>query len=219
MRFIRLIGLASLTTSFGLATAQEISVPEELPFNVEDMEKFNEEDAEKVIGSLNPLENDLRGLEVAMRLHRGFLIKPEGAIFNLGVTDGAGETRLDEAFVLIETSGVEAPTLTAEQREGFEFWTYRLDPKDYARMQAGDALLQELKRVAPGQNQLTFNAQAYTCANPDPLHRNIVEPVVVRVVGLRCVVRYQKLINIKNGSINLKRLEIFNCCGRLVIIA
>lgn len=167
MRYSIFAGLLSLSACFGMAGAQEISVPEELPFNVEDLEKFDEDAAKKAIGSLNPLENDLRGLEVAIRLNQGFLIKPEGAIFNLGVTDGAGETRLDEQFVLLKTSDVEAPILTTEQREGFDFWTYRLDPKDYARMQAGDALLQELKRTAPGENQLTFNAQAITCANPD----------------------------------------------------
>ena len=34
-------------------------------------------------------------------------------------------------------------------------------------MQAGDMILQELKRSAPGETQLNFNAQAKTCANPD----------------------------------------------------
>lgn len=167
MRYSLIASLASACLCFGPAGAQDLTVPEDFPINVEDMEKFDEEAAEKAIGSLNPLENDLRGLEIAVRLHQGFLIKPEGGIFYLGVTDGSGETRLDEEFVLLETSDVDAPVLTSEAREGFDFWTYRLDPKDYPRMQAGDALLQELKRVAPGENQLRFNAQAYTCANPN----------------------------------------------------
>ena len=167
MRYSLMSGLLSLPTCYVFAGAQEISVPEDFPINVEDMEKFDEAAAEKVIGSLNPLENDLRGLEIAVRLHEGFLIKPNGAIFNLGVTDGAGVTRLDEEFVLIRTSDIEAPIFTSEQRDSFEFWTYRLDPADYGRMQAGDLILQELKRSAPGENQLTFNAQANTCANPD----------------------------------------------------
>ena len=167
MRYSLISSLIALFTCYAFAGAQEISVPEDFPINVEDMEKFDEEAAEKAIGSLNPLENDLRGLEIAIRLHEGFLIKPNGAIFNLGVTDGAGETRLDEEFVLIKTSDVEAPIFTTEAREDFKFWTYRLDPQDYARMQAGDMILQELKRSAPGENQLNFNAQAKTCANPD----------------------------------------------------
>ena len=167
MRYSMIASLVCVSLCFGAAGAQDLSPPEDFPINVEDMETFDAEQAEKVVSSLNPLENDLRGLEIAVRLHQGFLIKPEGGVFHLGVTDGSGETRLDEEFILIETSDVEAPLLTAEQREGFEFWTYRLAPEDYPRMQAGDALLQELKRLAPGQNQLKFNAQAYTCANPN----------------------------------------------------
>ncbi len=167
MRYLVFAGLILTSACFAPTDAQDNELPDDFPINIEDMKQFDEAEAEAVIGSINPLENDLRGLEVAIRLHQGFLIKPEGAVFNLGVTDRAGQSRLQEEFVLIPTDQIEFRNLTAEQRDDFRFWTYRLDPTDHPRMEAGDAVLQELKRVAPGENQLTFNAQAYTCANPN----------------------------------------------------
>ena len=167
MRYLLFAGFILISACFAPTDAQDNDIPDDFPINVEDMKQFDEADADAVIGSINPLENDLRGIEVAIRMHQGFLIKPEGSVFNLGVKDGAGETRLDEAFVLIEADDVALDNLIREQRDSFRFWTYRLDPADYPRMQAGDAVLQELKRTAPGENQLTFNAQAFTCANPD----------------------------------------------------
>ncbi|MEO1324679.1 MAG: hypothetical protein AAFV59_16930 [Pseudomonadota bacterium] len=139
----------------------------EFPIEIEGLDGMNEEKAEAILGSINPLENDLRGLEVAIRMHYGFRIKPDGAVFQLGVTDGAGETRLDEEFILTETTGITSPSLQAAAREGFYIRTYKLDAADYDRMHAGDLILQELKRTAPGENQLKFNAGAYTCADPN----------------------------------------------------
>lgn len=139
----------------------------EFPIEIEGLDGMDEEKAEAILGSINPLENDLRGLEVAIRMHYGFRIKPDGAVFQLGVTDGAGETRLDEEFILVETTDVSAPSLQAAAREGFYIRTFKLDEADYDRMRAGDLLLQELKRTAPGENQLKFNAGAYTCADPE----------------------------------------------------
>jgi len=139
----------------------------DFPVQFEAFDEMNEEKAEAIVGSINPLENDLRNLEVAVRLHNGFRVKPEGAVFELGVVDGAGETRLDETFILIETFGVTSPSLQAAAREDFAIRTFRLNEADYDRIHAGDQLLQELKRTAPGENQLKFNAGAYTCANPE----------------------------------------------------
>lgn len=139
----------------------------DLPINIEDLDDMDEETAEAIIGSINPLENDLRGLEVAIRVHQGFLIKPDGAFFMLGVIDGGGETRLDEEFIMVETTGIESESLTAQEREDFTIETFTLDTADHGRMNAADLILQELKRTSTGENQLTFNAGARTCANPD----------------------------------------------------
>ncbi len=139
----------------------------EMPITIEGIEDMTEEKAEEIIGSINPLENDLRGLEVAIRMRDGFRIKDDGAVFQLGVTDSAGETRLDEEFILVETTGVESQALTDAMSDGFYMRTYKLSETDFDRMNAGDELLQELKRTAPGENQLNFNAGAYTCAEPE----------------------------------------------------
>lgn len=146
--------------------SSSVDAASELPIRVEGMEDMNEETAEEIIGSINPLENDLRGLEVAIRQHQGFLIKEDGAFFQLGVTDGEGVVRLDEEFTLVETLGVVTPTLAEAQKDEFYLRTYRLDEADYERMQASDLILQELKRTSPGENQLKFNAGSKSCANP-----------------------------------------------------
>ena len=164
--------LALTTSLFAMACSgpsdqSQPPIPADMPIQVEGMEDMDEEKAEEIIGSINPLENDLRGLEVAVRMHEGFRIKPDGVEFELGVIDGAGETRLDETFILIETSGIDSPTLENSAREDFFIRTFTLDSADHERMRAGDLILQELKQSAPGENQLKFNAGVYTCANPD----------------------------------------------------
>lgn len=137
-----------------------------MPIRVDGMESVDEAEIETLVSSINPLENDLRGLEVAIRMHNGFLIKPDGARFELGVIDGSGDTRLDEEFTLVETADIVSETLQNATREGFYIRTYKLDEADYDRIHRSDLVLQELKRTAPGENQLKFNAGAITCANP-----------------------------------------------------
>lgn len=137
------------------------------PIQVEDAESMDEEYMEDIIGSINPLENDLRGLEVAVRMRDGFRIKADGAIFNLGVTDGSGEVRLDEEFILTETKDIESETLTGAASGGFYVRTYKLSKADYPRMHAGDLVLQQLKRDNPGENKLNFSATTRTCAEPE----------------------------------------------------
>ena len=136
------------------------------PIQVDDIESMDEEHFEKVIGSINPLENDLRGLEIATRVREGFRIKQDGATFNLGVTDGAGEIRLDEQFTLVATTGIQTETLTNAVTDGFYLRTYKLSEADHPRIHAADTLLQQLKRDHPGENKLTFNAKISTCAEP-----------------------------------------------------
>lgn len=167
----RLLPIALLLSvaSAGLVHADEPQDQPELPFEAEALENMDEDAAEAIIGSVNPLDNDLRGLELAIRLHNGFRIEPDGAIFELGVTDGAGETRIDEDFVLIETSGVSSPTLIEAQREEFYISSFKLSERDFQRMAASDTILQELKATSPGENTLTFNATVITCAAPDTI--------------------------------------------------
>jgi len=152
-----------------LAEAQMVdeTEPPKMPLTVEGLEDMDEAAAEAIIGSVNPLENDLRGLEVAIRMHDGFLIRDDGAVFELGVTDGEGVTRLDEEFSLVETTGVDSDLLREAARQNFYIRTFKLGSADHARMQAADLILQEMKRTSTGNNQLKFNAGAYTCANPD----------------------------------------------------
>lgn len=163
-----LIATLLLGAACSTATAPEDApIPEDFPINIEDLAQFDEAAAEAVIGSVNPLENDLRGLEVAIRLHEGFQIKPEGAFFLLGLTDGDGIQQIDQEFTLVETFGLESPSLATEQRDEFLIRTFKLDPDDDDRMQANDALLQTYKQNSSGENELTFNAGAKTCAHPD----------------------------------------------------
>lgn len=160
------LAIIAILLAAACTEANQSETPE-LPIQMEGMDEMNEEKAEEIIGSINPLENDLRGLEVAVRMHNGFRIKSDGVIFELGAIDGAGELRLDEEFTLEETFNVDSPTLQDAAREAFFIRTYKLNEADYDRMHAGDLVLQELKRTSPGENQLKFNAGVYTCANPD----------------------------------------------------
>ncbi|MEC7289344.1 MAG: hypothetical protein VXW22_04530, partial [Pseudomonadota bacterium] len=115
---IRILPIALLLAAAFTAQvhADQDETPPDLPFEAEALQNMDEDAAEAIIGSVNPLENDLRGLELAIRLHNAFIIEPDGAVFELGVTDGTGASRIDEDFVLIETEDVSSPTLADAQR-------------------------------------------------------------------------------------------------------
>lgn len=119
------------------------------------------------IGSIDPFENDLRGLEVAIRLRDEFRTQPDGVKFEFAVVNAQGERPLDEAFDLEQTHGVESALIATEQREGFYIRTYKLAEADMPRMGTADATLQALKAASTGGNELHFQAVALTCVEPD----------------------------------------------------
>ena len=125
-----------------------------------------DEAADRVTGSLNPFENDLRDLEVAIRLNEAFLTKPDGVEFEFKVTNSAAATPINEVFVMQPTSGIASDLLAAEQRPGFYISTYRLKDADKPRMHAADLELKALKAASTGGNELTFQAEAHTCVDP-----------------------------------------------------
>ncbi len=128
-----------------------------------DMEAANE----RMMGSLNPFENDLRGLEVAIRLKNEFRTKTDGVEFEFQVTTATGEMPLNEVFQLTRTSGIDSPLITSERREGFYIHTYALAEADKPRMQTADRTLKALKAASTGGNELTFQAIAHTCVEPE----------------------------------------------------
>ncbi|GAB5457289.1 MAG: hypothetical protein Hens3KO_03190 [Henriciella sp.] len=163
--FIALIGLTACSQEVPPANV-EASLSEPV-LQLADAETDMEAVAEKVIGSVNPLENDLQGLEIAVRLRDAFRISSSGVDFELKVTDGDGNVPIEESFDLVETSNIESATLSGAAREGFYIRTYRLDDKDRPVMQAADAILQKLKQQSTGDNELTFQAVAHSCVEPD----------------------------------------------------
>ncbi len=162
------ISLGPVILGTGIAVAQDTTPEDDFkpPISIDMSEEDIAEKAETVVSSVNPLENDLRQLEIAIRMHNAFRIKPDGALFNLGVTDGSGIVRLDEEFVLIETFGIKNQVLETATKPDFYIRTYKLAEDDYARMQDAEAILQQLRKDSPGQNELKFNAQAKTCVEP-----------------------------------------------------
>ncbi|MDJ0920582.1 MAG: hypothetical protein QNI84_05600 [Henriciella sp.] len=145
-------------------TAEE--PPVEMPLRLADEDADMEEIADSVIGSINPLENDLRGLEVAVRLRDEFRITDTGVEFELKATGPDGQTKVDELLKLRETSGIESELLNAEAREGFYITTFALEDADKPAIAAADSVLQVMREEAPGQNDLTFQAIAHTCVEP-----------------------------------------------------
>ncbi len=123
--------------------------------------------SEQAVGSINPFENDLRGLEVAIRLRDEFRTHPDGVKFEFGVVTAQGDKPLDEVFTLEPTSGIDSLMIASQQREGFHIRTYRLTEADKPRMAAADATLQALKAASTGGNELQFQAVALTCVEPE----------------------------------------------------
>ncbi|MEM9939235.1 MAG: hypothetical protein AAF768_10335 [Pseudomonadota bacterium] len=148
------------------AETPPIEAAEDMPLNMVGGEEAIEEIAEAVLGSMNPLENDLRGLEVAVRLKDEFRIGPSGVEFELRATGRDGAAKVDELFKLRETSGLESALLDAEARDGFHIKTFALEETDKPAIAAADTVLQVMKEETPGENQLTFQAIAHSCVEP-----------------------------------------------------
>jgi len=145
------------------AEASEISPALRLANPDADMEEANL----RIMGSLNPFENDLRGLEVAIRLKDEFRTTENGAEFEFQVANAAGEMPLNEVFVLDPTSGIESPLLTSVDYDGYYISTYALAEADKPRMHTADNTLKALKAASTGGNELRFQAVAHTCVEPE----------------------------------------------------
>lgn len=118
---------------------------------------------EEVIASVNPLENDLRGLEVAIQLEDAFVVKPDGVDLRIAAKSADGTVVLDETYVLAVLDAPEAEFLAPLSREGYAVHTFQLALADRARMADMQERLKALRQAAPGRNELTFSATARTC--------------------------------------------------------
>lgn len=170
LAFLTLFGLVACSQD-PAPPAAETPTPD-IPLQMANPDADMEAIAEKALGSVNPLENDLRGLEVAVRLRDAFRISTSGVDFDLKVTDGQGNVPIDESFSLVETNGIDSPTLDSAARDGFYVRTYKLSERDGILMGAADEILQRLKSQSTGDNELTFQAVAHSCVEPDAAEPN-----------------------------------------------
>ena len=122
-------------------------------------------DADASAASLNPLDNNLQNLEIAIQIPDAFDIPDGAARFDFGVTLGDGSRPFDEHFVLVPTRGIADAALDAAALPGRHFETYRLADADRARMGAAYAKLQALRAVEDptGQRALNFSISSTGC--------------------------------------------------------
>ena len=78
-----------------------------------------------------------------------------------------GEIPIDETFNLIQMDTVSSPLLDANARDEFYFAAFRLSEQDKIQIAKAQQMLNILKQNSDGENALTLNATAYTCAAPD----------------------------------------------------
>lgn len=147
-------------------TEQIVDTETEPPIRFQESEEDLQANAEVAQSSINPLENDLRGLEVAFRLPEAFAIKPGGALFSIEMNDLEGNALLTEVFDLEPAPGLSLDSFWAEQREGFRIDTFRLSPSDHDRMAATEAALIARRDAAPGQSMLNIQGEAKSCTQP-----------------------------------------------------
>jgi hypothetical protein len=118
---------------------------------------------EGAIASINPLENDLRNLEVAVRLADPFEVKDDGAVLLLQVKSDTQGLLVDERFTLARAPGAANSFTEALAVPGFTLHPFKLAPADGERMAAAQARMLEIREAAPGQNELTFEAAVFSC--------------------------------------------------------
>lgn len=117
------------------------------------------------IASVNPLENDLRGLEMALRLPDAFEVKADGAVLNLQVVSDTDGLVIDEKFVLAEAQIPDAVFAAPLAASGFTVHWFRLSPADHDRMADTQARMMAIREASPGQNELSFDTGAATCVS------------------------------------------------------
>lgn len=146
-------------------SAEETTAPEPpISFAATDAEL--DANLEESIGSVNPFENDLEDLEVLVRLKDEFVLTEKGADFILKATMSNGEVPVDEVLKLQRVTDIESDILQDEAREGFYIAQFRLFEEDKSRIAAAQTILRALQKTSDGNNDLAFNAIAYTCIAP-----------------------------------------------------
>jgi hypothetical protein len=118
---------------------------------------------EGAIASINPLENDLRNLEVAVRLADPFVVKDDGAVLLLQVKSDTQGLLVDERFTLSRTPPAANAFTEALAMPGFTLHPFTLAAGDKERMAAAQAQMLAIREAAPGQNELTFEAAVFSC--------------------------------------------------------
>lgn len=164
---LTLIALAGLLAACSPTTAPEAATPETAapPPIVPAGDGPSDAELEAGMASVNPLENDLRGLEMALRLPEAFEVKADGAVLNLQVVSDADGLVIDEKFVLAASGMPEAAFASPLAVDGFTVHWFRLSEVDHARMADTQARMMAIREAAPGQNELSFDTGASTCVS------------------------------------------------------
>ena len=147
-------------------TAPAETTASEAPISFAETDAELDAKIEETIGSVNPFENELEDLEVLVRLKDEFVLTDKGADFILKATMSNGQVPVDEVLKLQRVTDIESEILSIEAREGFYIAQFRLFEEDKSRIAAAQTTLRELQKTSDGNNDLAFNAIAYTCVAP-----------------------------------------------------
>lgn len=160
MRLVLLAALAALLITACSPKAETVLAEEPLPLEAS---SILEEPAPQP--ALDPTALDLSKIALAMRIPTAFRAYDDGARLRIGVTNARLGVNISEVFALSPVDGVESAFLAGEGKDGFTMLTYATQAADAERLTALSLELVRLKTEAPGENELTFVADAPGCWN------------------------------------------------------
>ena|SRR3990167_1622504 len=132
---------------------------------------------------LDPGALDLSKIALAMRIPSTFRASEDEAYLKIGVVSPRLGVNIDESFALDTVEETASEFLASEARDGFTIYTYATRPEDADRLAALSLELVRLKAEAPGENELTFGAQAPGCWNePEQTPGSLARTLYIRLV-------------------------------------
>lgn len=177
MRLVLLAAMAALLITACSPKAETVLADEPLPL---ESSGILEEPAPQPV--LDPTALDLSKIALAMRIPTAFRAYDDGARLRIGVTNPRLGVNISEVFALSPVDGVESAFLTGEGKDGFTMWTYATQAADGERLTALSLELVRLKTEAPGENELTFVADAPGCWNDADIPTSLPRTLYIRVV-------------------------------------
>jgi hypothetical protein len=116
--------------------------------------------------ALDPVTIDIGDVEMAVRLPRGFRIRPGGASLGLQIENETSGQKIGEKFILQQNAAPLTKFLSRKQKDGYSIYRFNMSEEAVTRATKLRAQSLEMREKFPGENSLSLSASAKFCLKP-----------------------------------------------------